>query len=69
MVSESDHVQRLHQIRRGPGVDGRYQGDSWRTWLSGDRDIFGAGAPLKDVVAEIIAVLVRDTEDEAERTR
>jgi len=39
------------------------------TWLSGDRDIFGAGAPLKGVVAEIIAVLVRDTEDEAERTR
>lgn len=39
------------------------------TWLSGDRDIFGAGAPLKDVVAEIIAVLVRDTEDEAERIR
>jgi hypothetical protein len=39
------------------------------TWLSGDRDIFGAGEPLKDVVAAIIAVLVRDTEDEAERTR
>jgi hypothetical protein len=37
------------------------------TWLSGDRDIFGAGAPLKDVVAEIVAVLVRDQEDEAER--
>ena len=37
------------------------------TWLSGDRDIFGAGAPLKDVVAEIVAVLVRDEENEAER--
>ena len=39
------------------------------TWLSGDRDIFGAGEPLKDAVAEIIAVLVRDAEDEAERIR
>jgi hypothetical protein len=39
------------------------------TWLSGDRDIFGAGVPLQDVVAEIVAVLVRDTEDEAERAR
>jgi hypothetical protein len=37
------------------------------TWLSGDRDIFGAGEPLKDMVAEIVAVLVRDQEDEAER--
>ena len=37
------------------------------TWLSGDRDIFGAGEPLRDVVAEIVAVLVRDQEDEAEQ--
>ena len=37
------------------------------TWLSGDRDIFGAGEPLKDVVAEIVAVLERDQEDEAEQ--
>ena len=36
------------------------------TWLSGDRDIFGAGAPLRDIVAEIVAVLARDQEDEAE---
>jgi hypothetical protein len=36
-------------------------------WLSGDRDIFGAGEPLRDVVAEIVAVLVRDQEDEAEQ--
>jgi len=34
-------------------------------WLSGDRDIiFGAGEPLNDVVAEIVAVLSSD-EDEA----
>lgn len=36
-------------------------------WLSGDRDIFGAGEPLRDVVAEIVAVLVRNQEDEAEQ--
>jgi hypothetical protein len=29
-------------------------------WLSGDRDIFGAGEPLKDVAAEIVAVLTPD---------
>ncbi len=34
------------------------------TWLSGDRDIFGAGEPLKDIVAEIIAILTPNEEDE-----
>ncbi|WP_244437000.1 hypothetical protein [Bradyrhizobium japonicum] len=38
-------------------------------WLSGDRDIFGAGEPLKDVVAEIIAILTPNEEDEAPRSR
>jgi hypothetical protein len=33
------------------------------TWLSGDRDIFGAGEPLKGAAAEIVAVLTPD-EDE-----
>ena len=38
-------------------------------WLSGDRDIFGAGEPLKDVVAEIVAILTPNEEDEAPRSR
>jgi len=38
-------------------------------WLSGDRDIFGAGEPLRDVVAEIVAVLTPNEEDEAPRSR
>ena len=38
------------------------------TWLSGDRDVFGAGEPLKGVVADIVAVLTPDDEDEAART-
>lgn len=37
-------------------------------WLFGDRDIFGAGEPLKDVVAEIVAVLAPNTEEEAPRS-
>ena len=37
------------------------------TWLSGDRDIFGAGKPLSGVVAEIVDVLTSDDEDEAQR--
>jgi hypothetical protein len=37
------------------------------TWLSGDRDVFGAGEPLKDVAAGIVAVLLRDEEEEADR--
>jgi hypothetical protein len=37
-------------------------------WLSGDRDIFGAGEPLKDVVAEIVAVLAPNAEDETPRS-
>jgi hypothetical protein len=39
------------------------------SWLSGDRDIYGAGEPLKGVVGEIVAVLTPDEKDEAPRTR
>ena len=38
------------------------------TWLSGDRDVFGPGEPLKGVAAEIVAVLAPD-EDDAARPR
>lgn len=34
------------------------------TWLAGDRDIFGAGEPLRGIAAEIIAVLASNEEDE-----
>lgn len=33
-------------------------------WLSGDRDIFGAGEPLRGIAAEIVAVLTPDDEDQ-----
>ena len=39
------------------------------TWLSGDRDIFGAGAPLRGLAAEIVAVLTPDDEDQGPRTQ
>lgn len=39
------------------------------TWLSGDRDIFGAGEPLKGVAAEIVAILTANEEDEESRSR
>ena len=39
------------------------------TWLSGDRDIFGAGEPLKGIAAEIVAVLTPDEEDQEPRTQ
>jgi hypothetical protein len=39
------------------------------TWLAGDRDIFGAGGPLRDVVAEIVAILTSNEEDEEQRSR
>ncbi|WP_292531570.1 hypothetical protein [Methylocystis sp.] len=32
-------------------------------WMSGDRDVFGAGAPLKDVAGEIVSLLGDDEED------
>jgi hypothetical protein len=35
------------------------------TWLSGDRDIFGAGEPLRGIVAEIVEVLTSDEEGAA----
>ena len=38
------------------------------TWLSGDRDIFGAEEPLKDVAAEIVAVLTTNEDDEESRS-
>jgi hypothetical protein len=37
------------------------------TWLSGDRDIFGAGDPLRGTVAEIVAILTPDEEDREPR--
>lgn len=33
-------------------------------WLSGDRDIFGKGEPLKGIAAEIVTVLAPDEDDE-----
>ncbi len=38
-------------------------------WLSGDRDVFGAGEPLKGIAAEIVAVLAPGEEDEERRSR
>ncbi|MBM3577663.1 MAG: hypothetical protein FJX40_08365 [Alphaproteobacteria bacterium] len=32
-------------------------------WMSGDRDVFGAGAPLKDVAGEIISLLGGDDDE------
>jgi hypothetical protein len=39
------------------------------TWLSGDRDIFGTGEPLKGVAAEIVDILTSDEDDEAQPIR
>jgi hypothetical protein len=39
------------------------------TCLSGDRDVFGAGEPLKGIAAEIVTVLAPDEDDEAQRRR
>jgi hypothetical protein len=32
-------------------------------WMSGDPDIFGAGAPLKDVAGEIVSLVAGDDEE------
>jgi hypothetical protein len=32
--------------------------------LAGDRDVFGAGRPLRDVAGEIVAILTADEEEE-----
>ena len=39
------------------------------TWLSGDRDIFDAGEPLKGIAAEIVDVLTPSEDDEPQRMR
>jgi hypothetical protein len=39
------------------------------TWLSGDRDIFGAGEPLRGVAAEIVAILTPDDDNQGLRAR
>lgn len=43
--------------------------DEAATWLSGDRDIFGAGEPLRGIAAEIVAILTPDNDDQGLRTR
>jgi hypothetical protein len=35
------------------------------TCLSGDRDVFGAGTPLKGVAADIVALLTPDDEEDS----
>ncbi len=37
-------------------------------WLSGDKDVFGAGEPLRGVAGDIVAVLTADEEEEETRS-
>ncbi len=34
-------------------------------WLSGDRDVFEAGCPLKGVASQIVMLLTPDEEEES----
>jgi hypothetical protein len=36
-------------------------------WLAGDRDVFGAGQPLKGVASQIVTILTADEEEEPPR--
>lgn len=38
-------------------------------WLSGDKDVFGAGEPLRGVAGDIVAILTADEEEEQTRSR
>jgi len=38
-------------------------------WLSGDKDVFGAGQPLRGVAGDIVAILTADEEEEQTRSR
>lgn len=38
-------------------------------WLAGDRDVFGAGRPLKGVASQIVTLLTAGEEEEASRSR
>jgi len=35
-----------------------------KLWLSGDRDVFGTGEPLKGNASEIVTILTADEEEE-----
>ncbi len=37
-------------------------------WMAGDRDVFGAGAPLKDVAGEIVSLLAANDEEDVAPT-
>lgn len=36
-------------------------------WLSGDRDVFGAGDPLRGVASKIVTILTTDEDEEPPR--
>ena len=36
-------------------------------WLGGDRDVFGAGLPLKGIASRIVTILTADEEEEPPR--
>jgi hypothetical protein len=38
-------------------------------WLAGDRDVFGAGRPLRGVASQIVTLLTAGEEEEASRSR
>ncbi len=37
-------------------------------WLGGDRDVFGAGEPLKGIASRIVTILTADEEEEPPRS-
>ena len=37
-------------------------------WLSGDRDVFGPGPPLKGIASRIVTILTADEEEEPPRS-
>jgi hypothetical protein len=36
-------------------------------WLGGDRDVFGAGPPLKGIASQIVTILTANEEEERAR--
>jgi len=38
-------------------------------WLAGDRDVFGAGPPLKGVASHIVTLLTAGEEEDVSRSR
>jgi hypothetical protein len=66
IIGNLDETKLMHILSLRPTVK---DVEEALMWLSGDRDVFGAGEPLKQVAGAIVAALTADQDEQESRSR